>query len=61
MKCVNATRISCMNKFTFKISRGTDFEQKVGDARGKVAFTSQILQALIVDLNSMKTQVMITD
>ena len=56
--CSNALRISRMNKFTFKIAHGTDFEQKLADVRKKVVFI-QILQA-IIDLNSMKAQLMIT-
>ena len=42
-----------MNKFTFKIARGTDFQQKLADVREKVVFI-QILQSLI-DLNSMNS------
>lgn len=34
--CSNALRISCMNKFTFKIATWTDFEQKLADMRKKV-------------------------
>ena len=48
-----------MNKFNFKIAPGSDFEQKLADVRGKVV-SIQFLQA-VIDLNSIKAQVMITD
>ena len=32
----NALRISCMNKFTYKIAHGTNCKQKLADMRKKV-------------------------